>query len=147
MRRIAAEIVIDAPPERVWSVLSDTSAYPEWNPFMRRIDGELAEGERIAVRLEPPGGPKTTFRPRVLEVLPGRRMRWLGRLLVPGLFDGEHVLEIEPVDPSHARFRQSETFRGVLVPFTGRLLDSTLAGFGQMNDALKRRAESEESSC
>lgn len=141
MRRIESQIGIDAPAERVWDVLADTSAYPEWNPFMRRIEGRLAKGGRVMVRLEPPGGPKTTFRPKVLEVVPARRVRWLGHLLVPGLFDGEHVLEIEAVDPSHACFRQSETFRGLLVPFANRLLDSTLAGFRQMNDALKRRVE------
>jgi hypothetical protein len=33
----------------------------------------------------------------VLEVVPGRTLRWLGHLLVPGIFDGEHYFEIEPL--------------------------------------------------
>jgi hypothetical protein len=46
-----------------------------------------------------PGRRPTTFRPRVLEAEPARRLRWLGHLLVPGLFDGEHRFTIEPAGP------------------------------------------------
>ena len=44
VRQLRAEIDIDAPPERVWAVLTDLPAYPQWNPFIRRISGELREG-------------------------------------------------------------------------------------------------------
>jgi hypothetical protein len=45
MQELRREIEIDAPPERVWAVVTDFAAYPEWNPFIRRIRGELHEGE------------------------------------------------------------------------------------------------------
>ena len=61
-----------------------------------------------------PGRRPTTFRPRVLEAEPARRLRWLGHLLVPGLFDGEHRFTIEPAGPGRARVTQQETFRGLL---------------------------------
>jgi len=38
-----------------------------------------------------------TFRPTILKAEPERELRWLGRLLLPGLFDGEHVFEIEQI--------------------------------------------------
>jgi hypothetical protein len=36
------------------AVISDFAAYREWNPFIRRIGGELDEGARLEVRIEPP---------------------------------------------------------------------------------------------
>jgi uncharacterized protein YndB with AHSA1/START domain len=51
MRELRREIVIDAPPERVWAAVTDFAAYPEWNPFIRRISGELREGARLEVRI------------------------------------------------------------------------------------------------
>ena len=58
---ISHEIEIDASPAAVWSVLADTEAYGEWNPFVRRLDGELREGARLDARIEPPGGRGMTF--------------------------------------------------------------------------------------
>ena len=44
MKELHSEIVIDASPERVWDVLTDFASYPQWNPFIRRISGELEVG-------------------------------------------------------------------------------------------------------
>jgi hypothetical protein len=82
-----------------------------------------------------------TFKPTVIEAEPDRELRWLGRLLLPGLFDGEHTLRIEPAGDGHVRFLQSERFNGVLVALFGKGLEQTRQGFEQMNEALKRRAE------
>ena len=141
VRELRREIEIDAPPERVWAVVSDFAAYPEWNPFIRRIGGELREGARLEVRIEPPDTRAMTFKPTVRAVEANRELRWLGRLLLPGVFDGEHSLRIEPLDSGRSRFIQSERFTGLLVGLLGGTLSKTEAGFEQMNTALKARAE------
>jgi hypothetical protein len=141
-KQLRTEIEIDATPERVWQVLADFGAYPDWNPFITSASGTARVGERLTNRLQPPGGRAMTFRPRVLEADPGRRLRWLGHLLVPGIFDGEHSFTIQPLGEGRVRFIQQEQFRGILVPLMARSLDRhTLAGFRQLNQALKRRAE------
>ena len=38
--------------------------------------------------------------------------------------------------------QQSETFTGVLIPFTGPMLARTRSGFAAMNEALARKATS-----
>ncbi len=141
MRRIRHEVEIGAPAARVWTVLTEFGSYPDWNPFIRSISGEARAGSRLEVRIQPPGGRGMTFRPTVRAVQPGRELRWLGRLLVPGLFDGEHALRIEPLDEGRVRFVQEESFAGLLVPLLGGALRRTEEGFVQMNEALKRRVE------
>jgi hypothetical protein len=135
------EIEIDAPTDAVWDALADTSRYGDWNPFIRRLEGELREGARLEVEIAPPGGRAMTFRPTVLTAAPGHELRWLGRLLFPGLFDGEHRFEFEPLPGGRTRFVQSERFSGVLVPFVRKGLGKTQAGFAQMNEALKDEVE------
>jgi hypothetical protein len=142
MKELYSEIEIAASAERVWRILTDFASYPQWNPFIRRISGEPTAGERLEVRLEPPGGMGITLRPTVLNAEPYRELRWLGRLLVKGLFDGEHSLAIQQLGENRVRFVQSEAFNGLLVPLLARSLDNnTRRGFEEMNRALKEQAE------
>ncbi len=142
---LATATDIAARPERVWAVLTDFERYPEWNPFLLRIAGPLRVGARLEVRVAPPGGRPMTFRPRLLVAKPGRELRWRGRLLVPGLFDGEHAFQLEGRGQRGTRFRQEERFSGLLVPlFAGDSLERVRRGFEEMNIALRRRAEAEE---
>jgi len=141
MRELRREIDIEAPPAAVWAILTDTGSYSEWNPFIPRLAGELREGAKLEVRIAPPGGRAMTFKPTVLAAKPERELRWLGRLLLPGIFDGEHILHIEPLDQNRTRFTQAERFSGLLVGLFRSTLDKTELGFEQMNAALKARAE------
>jgi hypothetical protein len=141
-RELESEVKVQASPERVWEVLTDFAAYPDWNPFIVQAGGRAAPGSRLELRMRLPGRRPTTFRPRVLEAEPARRLRWLGHLLVPGLFDGEHRFTIEPAGPGRARVTQRETFRGLLAPLLlAFIAGPTLEGFRQMNRALQARAE------
>jgi len=94
-KRLASEIDIDAGPAQVWDVLTDLTAYDEWNPFIVHADGEAQIGKRLTLRMRPAGGRTGTFRPTVLESNPGSRLRWLGRLGFPGVLDAEHTFTIE----------------------------------------------------
>jgi hypothetical protein len=143
MKKVEASIDIAASPERVWSVVSDLGSFSSWNPFMTRASGQLREGSRLELRLEPPGGRAMTFKPRVLRVQPEQEVRWLGRLLLPGLFDGEHSLLISPNAAGGSTFTQSEKFSGIITWFTGKLFERTHSGFEAMNLALKERCEAD----
>jgi hypothetical protein len=141
-KQLRTEIDIHATPDRVWQVLTDFDAYHEWNPFMTRASGTPAKGERLTIHMRPEGGRAMTFRPTVREAVPGRRLCWLGHLLMPGIFDGEHSFTIEPLDGGGVRLVQQEDYRGALVPLLARSLDrQTLPAFQRMNEALKQRAE------
>jgi hypothetical protein len=136
MTIVERSIVIPAPAPVVWAILTDTSRYGSWNPFIPELTGDLAVGARIRVRISPPGGRAMSFAPTVTEMDPGRRLEWRGRLGVPGLFDGQHSFALEALGPATTRLTQAERFSGCLVPLTGALLRRTAAGFQAMNEAM-----------
>jgi len=123
-------------------VLTDFPSYPSWNPFIREISGTATPGAKLTIRLQGFGRSTTRFRPRVLAAREPQELRWLGRLGIPGLFDGEHSFTMEPTEGGGVVFTQGETFRGVLVPFFWRALEpQTRVMFGRMNHALRSRVE------
>jgi hypothetical protein len=141
-KQLRAEVEVEASPERVWEVLTDFAAYRQWNPFIVQGAGQAVPGSRLELRMRLPGRRPTTIRPEVLEAEPGRRLRWLGRLLVPGLFDGEHSFTLEPAGPGRVRVVQREEFHGLAArPILAAIGKPTLAGFELMNQALKARVE------
>lgn len=143
MHEIVTEIKIDASPDKVWGVLTDFARYPEWNPFVRQLSGEAGRGHQLTASICPPGGKAMTFRPKVLVAEANTELRWLGRLLFPGLFDGEHYFRLSSLGTDKTHFIHGEKFSGILVPLLKSQLESgTRAGFEAMNQALKARAES-----
>ena len=141
MRTIEASTVIDAPVTAVWHVLQDTPKYPDWNPFITSVVGELVTGSRPTLRITPRGGRPMTFRPRILEASPERGLRWRGHLLLPGLCDADHEILLTRTRGG-TRLVQRESFRGVLLPFLGGMLEPTREGFEAMNSALQLLVES-----
>src|ERR1051325_6372681 len=128
MRRIATAVDIDAPAAAIWRVLTDFPAYPEWNPFIRRIPGGAKVGARVEVTVHPVNRKPMTFKPTVRVVDTDRELRWLGRVLLPGIFDGGHAFLIEP-QSNRCRLRHEETFSGLLVPAFGAMLGDTARSF------------------
>ncbi|MFQ5469718.1 MAG: SRPBCC family protein [Gammaproteobacteria bacterium] len=141
-RVIETKIEICAPPEKVWEVLIDFTRYPEWNPFVKTVEGDFLEGVALKVYLEPPEGKPMAFNPTITKIEPAKRFVWLGRVLFPGLFDGEHRFEIETLNKNCVIFHHSESFSGLLSSLILKLVSqSTEAGFHAMNTALKQRVE------
>lgn len=141
-KKFTQKINIDAASNVVWSHLVRFKQYPEWNPFIKNISGELTEGAHLDVAIQPPGGNSMNFEPHLLVVKKDEELRWLGRLLIPGLFDGEHYFIVEEISDEKVRFIHGEKFRGILALLLwGSVEPGTKRGFQAMNKALKDRAE------
>ena len=54
MKKLTTEIIINAAPQKIWSILTGFEQYPTWNPFITSITGDVGVGNKITVRLEPP---------------------------------------------------------------------------------------------
>jgi hypothetical protein len=143
MKELFTEIEINASSDKVWQVLTDFKSYPEWNPFVRELKGDVQVGNRIEAVLQAPNLKEMTFKPRVIKLVPRREFRWHGILGIRAIFEGEHIFEVHPSQPNKVRFVQRELFSGLLAPMILKNIESnTKAGFEQMNQALKERCES-----
>jgi hypothetical protein len=138
---LRTEIEIEAAPERVWQVLTDFAAYHEWNPFITSVTGKPVVGGELSVTVSPPESDETTFRPKVLVWDEPRELRWLGKLWIPGLFEGEHFFRCLEAEAGRTRFVHGENFKGLFLKFWGERLKQVARGSVYMNEALKRRVE------
>lgn len=141
MKKIEAKTTINASVEDVWEVLMDFRNHPFWNPFIKSISGVPEVGSRIEVVFGGVGDKGMSFNPLVLVNIKHREFRWKGKLLVKGVFDGEHYFLVKETADKKCIFIQGEHFSGILVPFLGGLLKDTYDSFKLMNDALKMKVE------
>lgn len=138
---ISTTVDINASPQAVWGVLTDFPVYRTWNPFMDRVEGTPAVGEKLVVHMNPNGGRGMTFKPTVLAAAPGEELRWLGKLGARGVFDGEHSFILAANADGSTHLTHAESFSGVLVPLMKSTLHKTQNGFTAFNKALKQRVE------
>lgn len=138
-KEIKTAITINESPEKIWDILTDLSEYQNWNTFIKKIEGELKIGERLTVIIQPENSSKMTFKPIVLECEEKKILKWKGKFIIGGLFDGTHIFELIDNKNGTTTFKQSEIFEGILVRFFN--LDNTKRGFEKMNKELKKKCK------
>nr|WP_315224744.1 SRPBCC domain-containing protein [uncultured Flavobacterium sp.] len=139
---INTQIIINATPDKVWSVLTGFDNYSNWNPFIKNIIGEPKVGSRITVSIALQEGNLTTFRPTVVAFEQNKELRWFGKLFFKGVFDGEHKFELIDNGNGFTIFNHSETFNGILVRLFKKQLENNIKkNFELMNESLKKRVE------
>jgi hypothetical protein len=138
---MSTSIEINATPARVWEVLTDLSAYGQWNPMIVRAEGSVQQGERLKIRFAPKGSRAHTFFPKLLVVDPPRELRWLGYPRLPGILDTEHYFVIAPAQGGTTTvMSHGSVVYGLLTPIASLFLSGTARHFEAMNEALKSRA-------
>lgn len=141
--QIESQIIINAPAAAVWKVLVDFNAYPMWSPTIKEFYGNPTVGERTKVLLSQPGETSMKMNPVFLRIDANKELRWKGRLLMNGIFDGEHYFILKPISDNETILIQGEMFSGILVPFFKKMIHgNTKKGFEIFNAALKERVES-----
>lgn len=142
MKQLVTQIEINAPVEKVWSILTDFDKFPEWNPMIRKLSGKVKVGETILVSLQQPGGSSMTFQPTVVNFDENKLFAWQGKLIISGLFDGKHQFVLKPLSAEKTLFIHQEDFSGILIPLFSKMIDTkTREGFELMNHKLKELAE------
>jgi hypothetical protein len=132
---------IDASPDEVWAVVEDIARYPDWDSGVERVEGRLAEGEKIKVYSE--ANPGRAFAVEVTELTPGRRMVWSGGMPL-GLFKGVRTYRVAP-EGGGTRFTMREEYTGPLLPLIWRSMPDLQPSFDKFARGLKARVENASS--
>lgn len=142
MREIRTEVDIGAPPEAVWTVLTDLEGYGEWNPHITRASGALKEGATLEIDVDRIGTRPRTMTVTVSALEAPRRLEWVGSVGFGVVFEGRHTFELSPADGDRTRFLNRELVSGLLGPFA--VTDEPERDYVLMNEALKDRVEGRE---
>lgn len=138
MKAFATSIVIRAPADRIWALLTDAAGYPSWNSTVERIAGAIRPGEKVSVFTK--ASPGRAFPLRVTEFDPNKRMVWAGGMPF-GLFRGARVFTLTSHAPGEVEFAMRETFSGPLAPMITRSIPDLQPAFDRFAADLKARAE------
>lgn len=135
MTLVEFDIVVDAPPEEVWEVISDPRNLPHWNRHIVRVDDVPPEGLREGTRYSTEMrfmAFRTTVDGEVLEWDPPRR----SRIRLTGLLDATVTSTVEPLvgDRSLLEHVIDYRFRGGPL---GELAARSLARVGGSHLALR----------
>ena len=142
MKSFQATAIIDAPRSTIWSLLTDAPAYPSWNTTVEQVEGRIAAGESITVRVRDRAG--RSFPVRVTTFAAEERMVWEGGMPL-GLFKGERTFTLAE-EAAGVRFTMRETYTGPLAPLVGRSIPDLQPAFEAFAASLKRAAETSRGS-
>lgn len=138
MKVFQASTTINAPAERIWAILTDGAAYPQWEPNTIRIEGTIAPGASLTAYSKL--SPERAFPVKVATFVPNQQMTWVGGMPL-GLFTGERSFTLKPLGDGRIEFTLQEAFRGLLLGLFAGTLPDLNAAFTQFAAALKARAE------
>jgi uncharacterized protein YndB with AHSA1/START domain len=128
---------IAATPARVWSLLTNAADFPRWNSAVTRIDGDIALGRKLAVRV--PLAPTRVFRPKVVELQPETRMVWSDG--AAPMFRGRRTFTLTPRGDGAVEFAMVAVLSGLMLPMIKRSLPDFGPAFERYAADLKREAE------
>lgn len=140
MKEIKGSVMINAPAEKVWTALKDFASYPQWNPFLTQMKGEVREGSVIDVTVSLPDRKNTEFGSKVVKVDPGKEFRTKGAIK-KGLLTSEHLFLIEPLGAAQCMFTQNIKFTGFMSFFVGGVIRDSQKMMVRMNEEMKKLCE------
>jgi hypothetical protein len=150
MYEMESSVIINAPFEKVWSIVSDLPGWSRWNSMITvKLHSSFTQGAEITITVESkpgatPGNYKNTLK-KIDSVSPEmREIIWGGVLYSKLILHTHRYLRVYPIGNGETcRFVQGEAFMGSMVPvmkLTGLFKDFEESSRRMDND-LKRFAE------
>jgi hypothetical protein len=142
VKDLTTEIEINSSPQAVWDILTDFSNYPQWNPILTKVVGQLSIGNKLEIHITTVGGKSRIYHPKITKIVPNQDLRWTGKFFLPQIFSGERIFLIEKVSNDKINFVNKEIFSGIGIKLAPQKMENDiLLSFKKMNEALKKTAE------
>ena len=151
MKEATTTLLIEAPIDVVWEVMTAIEDYPTWNPFIYKIEADgiaPKEGGEMTFLVQFEKGNKTKSKEVVTVFLPPTNTnpstaQWVyefkGFLPTIGMVRANRIQQLEVLPNGHTTYTTSEKFTGwgqALVP-----LAQVQKGFEIQAAALKKKCE------
>ena len=125
----AVRATIAAPASAVWARLTDAAAFPEWNSTVDSLEGTIALGEKLKIKV--PVAPDRTFNAKVVAFEPQRRMVWQDGFFP--MFQGTRTWTLSEQSGA-TQFEMVEVFRGAMLP----MIKGSMPDFGPVFEQVAR---------
>jgi len=139
--KIYTEIIINAPLEKVWSVLVDTKSYKNWAMFLVDIKGDLIKNAKITAKFQLDSSKeKYNSIDHTIQVSEWKSFYWAEKWPL-WICDNHHFI-IEKIDGNTSRFIQKdELTKWATFLLGGYLSKIYLKGYQNFNMSLKNEVE------
>jgi len=137
---VQTQITINTTAEKAWKVLTDFEKYPEWHPYISKIEGNLKKKSKIKVTYKKNDHEDGVFSAYIIENEENKKLSWGGSLGF--IFRAKHYYMIEPIGIDSIKFTQGEYWKGIFGGMYGKkIYEDTTRKFELMNCKLKEMLE------
>jgi len=139
MKQYHTSIKINSTLNEVWEALTNFNDYPNWNPIVGKLEGEMKEGNTISTYIVPLKG---TFAPVLLRYNKNQELLWQGTLGAKFLLAAKHYYRLNAISATQTELLHGEYFTGLFSYFLpGNFVSKMRTAFEQHNMLLKKRIE------
>ncbi len=139
--KVATEILLPASPEKVWAVLMDFPAYPEWNRFLKAVKGQPAPDATLEVDLQFYGKDMKKVTGKVTALVAPKYFSWIWKHSFGSWFmSSEQIFRLKEKDNDRCVFFHEIFVTGLGLRFRRSDIEHmTKLSMNKLNDDLKDR--------
>jgi hypothetical protein len=132
----AVAINIRSTAGKIWGLLTNAADLPRWNSTITSVEGTIAPGETLALRV--PLAPTRTFKPKVVVFEPAQLMVWQEG---NAMFRGVRTFTLVAREDGSTDVSMAEVYTGLMLPMIAGSLPDFTPAFETYAADLKREAE------
>ena len=136
-KSVHSKISINATPNQVWEVITNTAQYNEWNTVMNLLEGNIKEGNLVKYRFTQEEGKHYDIPSQVKKMIPSSLLNQGGGMVGIITFDHKYILKEEK---GKTELVIHEDYRGIFVPFWNP--EPVQKAYDRLNKDIKNRVES-----
>ncbi|TCN59538.1 SRPBCC domain-containing protein [Flavobacterium circumlabens] len=137
MKQYHTCIIIQAPVDNVWKSLINFKSYPEWNPIVGKLEGDMIEGNKITTFIIPL---KKTFHPILISYKINKEIVWQGVQGAKKILAGKHYYKLVKLNERETKLYHGEFFTGLFSYFISKKMIKKMEdAFVSHNKILKKK--------
>lgn len=131
---------INAPADLLWQVITDTTQYPKWNPFVTACESSFDVGSPIIMHVQLTPRFNLKQKETIQANINGEHLAY--GVNIPGLLNSSRRHIIRPIDSQRCHYESYFRLQGILAPVVRFFMAKHLQkGFSAMTSSLVAQTE------